>query len=60
MTFPLALPKTPKLAFNSDGNFKILQLADLHFTNEEGKCRDIPVDASFGCNNLVLSVEEAD
>lgn len=32
------------LSFSDDGEFKILQLADLHFTNEEGTCRDIPVD----------------
>lgn len=32
------------LAFDNSGDFKILQLADLHFSNEEGKCRDIPVD----------------
>ncbi|KAI8076022.1 Metallo-dependent phosphatase-like protein [Thamnidium elegans] len=32
------------LTFDSKGDFKILQLADLHFTNEEGICRDIPTD----------------
>lgn len=34
------------LAFNENGDFKILQLADLHFTNEEGTCRDIPADVN--------------
>lgn len=36
------LPKLEPLTFDENGEFKIVQLADLHFTNEEGKCRDIP------------------
>jgi hypothetical protein len=35
------------LAFNDNGEFKILQIADLHFTNEEGTCRDVPVDVRY-------------
>ncbi|KAI9323722.1 Metallo-dependent phosphatase-like protein [Dichotomocladium elegans] len=31
------------LIFKPNGKFKILQLADLHFTNEIGVCRDIAV-----------------
>ncbi|KAI9495877.1 Metallo-dependent phosphatase-like protein [Zychaea mexicana] len=38
------LPKIQPLGFDDVGSFKILQLADLHFTNEEGKCRDVPND----------------
>lgn len=43
----IELPKIDPLTFDSNGDFKILQLADLHFTNEEGICRDIPTDVSF-------------
>lgn len=43
----IELPKMDPLTFDSNGDFKILQLADLHFTNEEGICRDIPTDVSF-------------
>ncbi|RCH83150.1 hypothetical protein CU098_007464, partial [Rhizopus stolonifer] len=38
------LPKMEPLAFDQSGNFKIVQLADLHFTNEEGHCVDVPVN----------------
>lgn len=47
--YTIELPKMKPLSFNENGDFKILQLADLHFTNEEGTCRDIPVDV----NNVV-------
>lgn len=43
---PLEIPALQPLAFNENGAFKILQLADLHFTNEYGKCRDVPPDVS--------------
>ncbi|CEP18923.1 hypothetical protein [Parasitella parasitica] len=49
------LPKMKPLSFNSDGEFKILQLADLHFTNEQGSCRDIPVD--MDCNGDATTIE---
>lgn len=42
LTFSIELPKMAPLSFDASGDFKILQLADLHFTNEEGVCRDIP------------------
>jgi hypothetical protein len=42
LTFSIELPKMAPLSFDANGDFKILQLADLHFTNEEGVCRDIP------------------
>ncbi|CAH7666423.1 Metallo-dependent phosphatase-like protein [Phakopsora pachyrhizi] len=29
---------TPELKFNQDGNFKILQISDLHFSGRPGKC----------------------
>ncbi|KAG2204184.1 hypothetical protein INT46_006068 [Mucor plumbeus] len=49
------LPKTNPLSFSDNGEFKILQLADLHFTNEEGTCRDIPVDME--CNGDATTIE---
>ncbi|KAI8645473.1 Metallo-dependent phosphatase-like protein [Parasitella parasitica] len=50
-----ALPKLKPLSFNDNGEFKILQLADLHFTNEEGSCQDIPVD--MDCNGDATTIE---
>lgn len=41
------------LSFSDDGEFKILQLADLHFTNEEGTCRDIPIDVILSTKMLL-------
>ncbi|KAL7310617.1 Phosphatase dcr2, variant 2 [Mucor circinelloides] len=49
------LPKMKPLSFNENGDFKILQLADLHFTNEEGTCRDIPVD--MDCKGDATTIE---
>lgn len=40
----------PKLKFGSDGKFKILQVADLHFSTGVGKCRDpAPAETAEGC-----------
>lgn len=33
-------PKAPPLHFSRSGNFKILQVADLHFSVSQGTCRD--------------------
>ncbi|CAO3670053.1 unnamed protein product [Umbelopsis ramanniana] len=38
--------KVGPLKFRSDGSFKILQLADLHFSNNRGSCRDVSPDTS--------------
>lgn len=38
---PIRLPSMPDLAFDSSGNFTILQIADLHFSVDGGSCRDI-------------------
>ncbi|GAA5908254.1 uncharacterized protein JCM6883_004327 [Sporobolomyces salmoneus] len=35
------LPTTPLLRFSSNGNFTILQVADLHFSVGPGECRDL-------------------
>lgn len=34
------IPKKPDLTFKSDGTFKILQIADLHFSTDKGGCRE--------------------
>lgn len=37
----------PRLKFNKEGKFKVLQVADLHFSTGVGKCRD-PAPAESG------------
>lgn len=45
--------KKPELRVGKDHKFKIVQLADLHFSTGEGKCRDLfpknAADAKDGC-----------
>ncbi|KAA1475450.1 Metallo-dependent phosphatase [Dentipellis sp. KUC8613] len=41
-------PRAPPLHFSHDGHFKILQVADLHFSVSDGLCRDTP--PSFACS----------
>lgn len=60
----------PSLKFNSDGKFKILQVADLHFLTGEGFCRDpVPPESASGCRadprtlefiDKVLEIEKPD
>ncbi|KAI9247344.1 Metallo-dependent phosphatase-like protein [Sporodiniella umbellata] len=40
------LPTAHRLQFDQQGQFKILQLADLHITNEQGECRDVLSEVS--------------
>ncbi|KAK0457796.1 Metallo-dependent phosphatase-like protein [Desarmillaria tabescens] len=40
-------PRAPPLHFSHSGDFKILQVADLHFSVSQGKCRDV----DFPCQN---------
>lgn len=54
----LAAPNPrPSLQFNSNGNFKILQIADLHFSVGEGKCRDIVNETA--CSTSTEDSDEA-
>lgn len=58
------------LKFNENGNFKILQVADLHFSTGFGQCRDpSPPETKKGCQadprtlkfvNKVLDIEKPD
>lgn len=60
----------PKLKFSKDGKFKILQVADLHFSTGVGKCRHpVPAESEKGCEadprtlkfiNKVLDIEQPD
>lgn len=59
-----------KLRFNKDGKFKILQIADAHFSTGVGKCRDpVPPESKDECQadprtllfiNRVLDIENPD
>lgn len=61
---------TPALKFRSDGKFKVLQVADLHFSTGPGECRDpVPESTANGCQadprtlnfiNRVLDIEAPD
>ncbi|KAJ7606104.1 Metallo-dependent phosphatase-like protein [Mycena polygramma] len=63
-------PRAPPLHFSRDGRFKILQVADLHYSVAAGTCRDTPASLSCagGSDNLttnsligvVLSIEKPD
>jgi len=50
--------KVPPLKFRSDGSFKILQLADLHFSNDRGSCKDTPPSSScIGDATTITTIE---
>lgn len=63
-------PIIDKLQFNKNGRFKILQVADIHFSTGVGKCRDPePPESAKGCEadprtlkfiNSVLDLEQPD
>lgn len=48
------IPKAPPLHFSRDGKFKILQIADLHYSVSIGTCRDMPPDPNLDglCTSL--------
>ena len=49
---PVAPQAEMPLAFSQDGKYKILQIADLHWSVEKGKCRDSDWP---GCNDPIGS-----
>ncbi|RDB23740.1 putative inactive purple acid phosphatase 29 [Hypsizygus marmoreus] len=60
-------PRAPPLHFSRSGKFKILQVADLHFSVSQGICRDTDLDPCKHSDNLttsllgnVLSIEKPD
>lgn len=63
-------PPINTLRFNKAGKFKILQVADIHFSTGVGECRDpVPEESAHGCEadprtlsflNKVLDIEQPD
>ena len=67
LTIVIVAPKAPPLHFSRDGKFKILQVADLHFSVSEGVCRDTNLKPCEKSDNLtstlighVLDIEKPD
>lgn len=53
---PSAPPKAGPLHFSHDGTFKIMQIADLHFSVNEGVCRDTSIDPCSAADNMSISL----
>ncbi|KAK7466365.1 Phosphatase dcr2 [Stygiomarasmius scandens] len=60
-------PRAPPLHFDRDGKFKIMQIADLHYSVNIGECRDVRFSPCTGSDNLtnsllgrVLDIEKPD
>ncbi|KAF8643188.1 hypothetical protein AX16_009173 [Volvariella volvacea WC 439] len=49
-------PKAPPLHFSHDGKFKIMQVADLHYSVSQGVCRDTLLDPCEAADNLTNSL----
>ncbi|KAI0085829.1 Metallo-dependent phosphatase [Irpex rosettiformis] len=49
-------PKAGPLHFSHDGNFKIMQIADLHFSVGEGVCRDTTISPCTASDNLTMTL----
>ncbi|KAG2011738.1 phosphatase DCR2 [Coprinopsis cinerea AmutBmut pab1-1] len=45
-------PRAPPLHFSRDGKFKIMQIADLHYSVSQGVCRDTLLSPCTGSDNL--------
>ncbi|KZT07407.1 Metallo-dependent phosphatase [Laetiporus sulphureus 93-53] len=61
------VPRAPPLHFTHDGRFKIMQIADLHYSVSAGTCRDTPLAPCSNSDNLtntllgrMLDVERPD
>jgi predicted MPP superfamily phosphohydrolase len=52
----LAVPKAPPLHFSRDGKFKIMQIADLHYSVSFGECRDTVINPCTHSDNLTTSL----
>jgi len=46
------VPRAPPLHFSHDGKFRILQVADLHYSVSRGECRDTNLDPCVNSDNL--------
>ena len=49
-------PRAPALHFSKDGQFKILQVADLHFSVDHGACKDVQIDNCENADDLTLAL----
>ncbi|KAI0689492.1 Metallo-dependent phosphatase [Cytidiella melzeri] len=49
-------PKAGPLHFSHEGNFKIMQIADLHFSVSEGVCQDTLINPCSASDNLTMSL----
>ncbi|CCL98565.1 uncharacterized protein FIBRA_00565 [Fibroporia radiculosa] len=49
-------PQAPPLHFSHDGRFKIMQVADLHFSVSAGACRDTPLAPCSNSDNLTSTL----
>ncbi|KAH9829999.1 Metallo-dependent phosphatase [Rhodofomes roseus] len=47
-----APPRAPPLHFTHDGRFKIMQIADLHYSVSAGTCRDTPLAPCSNSDNI--------
>jgi len=52
----VAPPRVPALHFSMDGQFKILQIADLHFSVDHGVCRDAQIGDCGNADDLTLAL----
>ncbi|KAG8215016.1 Metallo-dependent phosphatase-like protein [Butyriboletus roseoflavus] len=50
------VPRAPPLHFSNDGRFRILQVADLHYSVSRGVCRDTVLDPCVASDNLTNSL----
>ncbi|KAH8832657.1 Metallo-dependent phosphatase-like protein [Flagelloscypha sp. PMI_526] len=60
-------PKAPPPHFSRDGKYKIMQIADLHFSVDQGECRDVTIPDCVHSDNRtstlishILDQEEPD
>ncbi|KAI0630843.1 Metallo-dependent phosphatase [Trametes polyzona] len=49
-------PRAPPLHFSRDGRFKIMQIADLHYSVSVGECRDTDLNPCTGSDNLTTTL----
>lgn len=54
--FYAELPTVPTLRFDASGDFKVLQVADLHFSVGPGECRDVDPQQESECKRLGADV----
>jgi len=52
------VPQAPPLHFSRNGTFKVMQIADLHFSVSQGECRDVPFSPCEHSDNLTRSLME--